>query len=150
VPPLLKIWREFGKEENSAIWLGAMRRLYWKSRSPDARTPVLKSLAINFAENSAKTEIDEKLLNLLFRIENPANNPRFIRVSANYWLTITDENIPSKYFWIPAGGHIESSIKANIYPASHAENIRLDFRIWEVGIPEPILHHTGKIPFTVK
>ena len=34
--------------------------------------------------------------------------------------------------------------------ARPAENIRLDFRIWEVGAPEPILHHTGKIPYTVK
>ena len=149
VPPLLKIWRELGVEEKSPIWLGAMRRLYWKSRSPDPRTPVLKNLDVNFTENSAETEIDEKALNLLFQIENPANTSRFIRVSANYWLTITDEKIPSKYFWIPAGGRIESSIKAYIYPASHAENIRLDFRIWEVGVPEPIFHRTGEIPFTV-
>ena len=150
VPPLLKIWRELGVDENSPIWLGAMRRLYWKSRGPDHRTPVLKSFAVNFTENSAETEIGKKALNLLFQIENPANTSRFIKVSANYWLTITDEKIPSKYFWIPAGGRIESSIMANIYPASHAENIRLDFRIWEVGVPEPILHHTGKIPFIVK
>ena len=150
LPPLLKTWRELGMDENSPIWLGAMRRLYWKSRGSDSTIPVLKSLGVNFTENSAETEIDKKALNLLFQIENPANTSRFIRVSANYWLTITDEKIPSKYFWIPAGGRIESSIKANIYPASHAENIRLDFRIWEVGVPEPILHHTGKIPFTVK
>jgi len=150
VPPLLKIWRDLGVEEKSPIWLGAMRRLYWKSRGPDPITPVLKSLAVNFTENSAETEKDEKALNLLFQIENPANTPRFIRVSANYWLTITYKNIQSKYFWIPAGGRIESSIKAKIYPASHAENIRLDFRIWEVGVPEPILHRTGEIPFTVK
>ena len=149
VPPLLKNWREFGIDENSPIWLGAMRRLYWKSRGPDPRIPELKSIAFNFVENSAETKIDEKVLNLFFQIENPANTSRFIRVSANYWLTITDENIPSKYFWIPAGGRIESSIKANIYPASHAENIRLDFRIWEVGVPEPIFHRTGEIPFTV-
>ena len=70
----------------------------------------------------------KKELNLLFQIENPANTPLFIRVSANYWRTITDENIPSKHLWIPAGGRIESSIKANIYPASHAENIRMDLR----------------------
>ena len=150
VPPLLKIWRELRVEEKSPIWLGAMRRLYWKSRGPDPRTPVLKSLAVNFTENSAETEIDEKALNLLFQIENPANTSRFIRVSANYWLTITDENIPSKYFWIPAGGRIESSIKSKIYPSSHAENIRLDIRIWEVGVPEPFLHRTGEIHFPVK
>ena len=127
-----------------------MRRLYWKSRGLDPRTPVLRSLAVNFAENSTETEIDKKALNLFFQIENPGNTSRFIRVSANYWLTITEENIPSKYFWIPAGGRIESSIKSYIYPASHTENIRLDFRIWEVGAPAPILHHTGEIPFTFK
>ena len=150
VPPLLKIWRELGMNENSPIWLGAMRRLYWKSRGHDPRTPVLKSLAVNFTENSVETEIDEKTLNIFFQIENPANTYRFIRVSANYWLTITDENIPSKFFWIPADRHIESSIKAKIYPVSHAKNIRLDFRIWEVGVPKPILHRTGNIPFKVK
>jgi len=150
VPPLLKIWRELGINKNSTIWLGAMRRLYWKSRGPDPRTPVLKSIAVNFTENSAEPETDGKALNLLFQIENPANTPRLIRVSANFWLTLTDEKIPLKYFWIPAGGLIESSIKANIYPASHANNIRLDFRIWEVGTTEPILHRTGEIPFTVK
>jgi len=150
VPPLLKIWRELGVDEYSPIWLGAMRRLYWKSRGPDPRIPVLKSLTFNFTESSAETEKDGKLLNLIFQIENPANTSRFIRVSANYWLTITDENIPPKYFWIPAGGRIESSIKAYISPASHSENIRLDFRIWEVGVAVNILHRTGKIPFTVK
>jgi len=150
VPPLLKIWRELKMDENSPIWLGAMRRLYWKSRGPDPRAPILKSLTVNYAENSVEAEIDEKAVNLLFQIENPATTPRFIRVSANYWLTITDENIPSKYFWIPAGGRIESSIKANIYPASHADKIRLDFRIWEVGVPEPFLHRTGEIHFPVK
>jgi len=150
VPPLLKIWREFRMGENSHIWLGAMRRLYWKSRGPGPKTPVLKSLSVNFTENSSETEKDKKSLNLLFQIENPANTSRFIKVSANYWLIITDEKIPSKYFWIPAGGRIKSSIKAGIYPTSHAVNIRLDFRIWEVGVPEPILHRTGIIPFTVK
>ncbi|MDP7620663.1 MAG: HEAT repeat domain-containing protein, partial [SAR324 cluster bacterium] len=47
VPPLLKIWRELGVDENSPIWLGAMQRLYWKSRGPDPRTPVLKNLVVN-------------------------------------------------------------------------------------------------------
>ena len=75
VPPLLKIWRELGVEEKSPIWLGAMRRLYWKSRGPDTRTPVLKILAINFTENSAETEIDEKTLNLYSRLKILQTHP---------------------------------------------------------------------------
>ena len=150
VPPLLKIWRELGMNENSPIWLGAMRRLYWKSRGPDPRIPILKRITVNFAENLTESEIDEKELNLFFQIKNPANSPRFIRLSANFWLTITDENIVSKYFWIPAGGRIESSIKANIYPSFHTDRIRIDIRIREVGVKKTILHHTKEIPFPVK
>ena len=150
VPPLLKIWRELGINETSPIWLGAMRRLYWKSRSSDTRNLVLKRIAFNFTDPSANSEIDEKKLNIFFKIENPAKSPRFIKVSANFWRTITDENIPSKHLWIPAGGHIESSIKANIYPYFYAKKIRLDIRIWEVGVSETILHLNEEILFPVK
>ena len=150
VPPLLKIWREIGINETSPIWMGAMRRLYWKSRSSDPRTPVLKSIAFNFTATSADSEIDEKELNIFFKIENPSNSPRFIRVSVNLWKTITNENIPSKHFWIPARGHIESSIKANIYPYFYAKKIRMDIRIWEIGVSETILHLNEEILFPVK
>jgi len=150
VPPLLKIWRELGINKTSPIWLGAMRRLYWKNRSSDPRTPVLKSIAFNFSDISTDSEIDGKELNIFFKIGNPANSPRFIRVSTNFWRTKTDENIPSKHFWIPTGGNIESSIKANIYPNFYAKNIRLDFRIWEVGVSETILHLNEEILFPVK
>ena len=147
VPPLLQIWREEEIDENSSIWLGAMQRLYWKNRGHELRTPLLKSIDVNFAEITSEYDTNEKEINLLFQIENPTNSPLFIRVSANFWLTITDENISSKYFWIPGGGFIESSIKTNISPASHSDKIRLDFRIWEVGVPGPILHRTGEIRF---
>ena len=69
VPHLLKIWRDMGINETSPIWLGAMRRLYWKSRSSDPRILVLKSIAFNFTDSPANSEIDEKELNIFFRIE---------------------------------------------------------------------------------
>ena len=150
VPPLLKIWRELETNKNSPIWLGAMRRLYWKSRGIGERNPILKRISVNFAENLAESEIDEKELNLFFQIENPANSPRLIKLSVNFWLTLTDENVPSKYFWIPAGGRIESSLKTNIYPSFHSDKIRMDIRIWEVGVSKTIIHHTEEIHFPVK
>tara|TARA_B100000686_G_C16061513_1_gene604903 strand:- start:11 stop:535 length:525 start_codon:yes stop_codon:yes gene_type:complete len=150
IPHLLKIWKDLGMYENSSIWLGAMRRLYWKSRGPDPRTPFLKRIEIKFAEDLAESEIYKKKLNLFFEVENPTNSPRFIRLSANFWHTITDENIPSKYFWIPAGGRIESNIKTHIYPSFHTENIRMDIKIWEIGVSKTINHHTEEISFPFK
>ena len=105
---------------------------------------------VNFTENSDEPQIDEKEVNLLFEINNPAKTPLFVKIAANIWLTTTNENIQSKYFWVSAGGRIESSIKAGIYPAFHTNKIRVDFRIWEVGVPKPIVHRTGIIPFPVK
>jgi len=147
VPPLLKIWKEKVNNEYSTIWLGAMRRLYWKSRSLSQINLEMRSLTINFTKNSDEPEIEEKEVNLQFEIKNPAHSPIFIRVAANFWLTKTDENITPKYLWIPAGGRVESSMKAIIYPAFNADKIRLDFRIWEIGVSEPILHHSRKISF---
>lgn len=150
VPPLLKIWRESEIKEHSAIWLGAMRRLYRKNRAPDLKFPVLTSLSVNYSEKSSESDIDKKVANLLFQIDNPASAPLFIRVAANFWQTQTKESIPAKYYWIPAGGRIESSLQAHIYPASHTDKMRMDFRIWEVGVPEPLLHQKGEIPFPVE
>ena len=73
----------------------------------------------------------------------------FSSVSAHYWKTITQENISAKFYWIPAGGRIESSIQAHIIRVAHTRNI-LDLRIWEVGVPKPIIHHIAVIPFKVK
>ena len=150
VPPLLKTWRKLRLDENSQIWLGAMRRLYWKSRDPNPITPLLNSIAINLAKNSTESEIEEKELNIFFQIENPSNSPRFIRVLPNFWLTKTNENIPSKYYWIPANGRIKSSIKAKIYPFFQQDKIRLDLRIWEVGVKETLLHRTEEFTLPVK
>ncbi len=150
IPNLLKVWKKFGNDENSPIWLGAMRRLYWKNRGVLQLNPVLKNITVNFKENTTESETKEKEINIFFQIINPSISPIFIKVSSNFWLTITDENIPSKYLWIPAGGSIESKIKANIYPSFVANKIRLDIRICEVGISETILHHTEEFSFPVK
>ncbi len=156
VPPLLKIWKESESKEHSTIWLGALKRLYWKNRVPDSKIPILTSLSVSYSEESSDaekspvTENDKKVANLMFRIDNPASAPRFIKVSSNFWQTQTQENIDEKYYWIPAGGRIESSLQAQISPVSHVDYMRLDFRIWEVGVPDPLIHQTGEIPFIVE
>jgi hypothetical protein len=35
-----------------------------------------------------------------------------------------------------------------ILPVAHAKSVRLDFRIWEVGVSEPLFHRTVSIPST--
>tara|TARA_B100000579_G_scaffold339761_1_gene291189 strand:+ start:264 stop:1031 length:768 start_codon:yes stop_codon:yes gene_type:complete len=150
VPPLLKIWRELKVDEKTSVWLGSMRRLYWKTRGPEPALPILENLSFNFAENSEENGVEAIEIKLFFRIRNAAKNPLFIRVSANFWQTITDETTPTKYFWIPADSHIKSNIKTNIFAVSHSDKVRLDFRIWEIGVSEPILHKSGEILFPVK
>ena len=41
-------------------------------------------------------------------------------------------------------------INSKIYPSFQAENIRMDFRIWEIGFSETIIHHTEEIHFPVR
>ena len=145
-PPLLEIWRELKDKEHSDVWLGAVQRLYWKNYLPSEISPKLTSLSVNFLKTSVEGEKDVKTASLQYRIDNPSPVPRFIRVGAHFWRTRTQENISDKYYWIPTGGRIESSMKVRIFPVAHSNSMRLDFRVWEVGVSEPLLHQRGRIP----
>ena len=146
VPPLLKLWRELEGNKRSAVWLGAMQRLYWKNRIIGGGSPKLTSLTLNYLENDPAIETKKKTATLQFRIDNSARSPRFIRVSAHFWKTLIQEKLPSKYYWLPAGGRIESKLQSQFSAVEHTDDVRLDFRIWEVGRTEQLLHETVNIP----
>ena len=146
VPPLLKLWRELEDHKRSVVWLGAMQRLYWKNRIADGVSPELTSLTLNFLEKISTVETEEKTATLQFRIDNPAQSPRFIRVSAHFWKTRIQENLPSKYYWLPAGGKIESNLQTPFLAVEHTDDVRLDFHVWEVGSADELLHKTVNIP----
>ena len=150
VPPLLKLWRELEANKRSTVWLGAMQRLYWKNRISGGATPKLKSLTLNYLEKDPAVENEEKTVFLQFRIDNPASSPRFIRVSAHFWKTRFLENLPSKYYWLPAGGRIEANLQTRFSAVKHTGDVRLDFRVWEVGLAKELLHKAVKIPLYKK
>ena len=50
------------------------------------------------------------------------------------------------FLWLRPGEQIEAKKITKLFPAKHAKNIRLDFRVWEVGIEEELLHQTIFIP----
>jgi len=146
VPPLLKLWRELEDRKRSVVWLGAMQRLYWKNRIAGGASPELTSLTLNFLKTDSAVETEDKNATLQFRIDNPALSPRFIRVSARFWKTRIQERLPSKYYWLPAGGRIESNLQTQFLAVEHTNDVRLDFRVWEVGRPDELLHKTVNIP----
>ena len=150
VPPLLKIWREQDDDKHSNVWLGAMQRLYWKNHVSAKANPILTNITVTFLKNQSTVETDEKTATLMFRIINPASIPRFIRVRAHFWKTRIQENLPAKYFWLPAGGKIESSMQTPFAPVEHTKDVRLDFRVWEVGQAKQLLHRTINIPLKVE
>ena len=147
VQPLLKIWLESENNKRSSVWLGAMQRLYWKNRVSGDAAPKLTNLSVKFDEKDSANQSDVKTASILFRIDNPSPAPRFIRVSAHFWKTRIKENLPEKYFWLPAGGRIESSMQTKLLVVDHTNDTRLDFRIWEVGLSDQLLHQTLTIPF---
>ena len=81
-------------------------------------------------------------------LNNLSPVPHLIRVGAHYWRTRTQENLSDKFYWIPSGGRIKSSMQVRIFPVEHSSSMRLDFRVWEVGVSEPLLHQSGRIPST--
>ena len=147
-PPLLKIWRKLKNRERSEVWLGAVQRLYWKNYVPSEIIPKLKSLSVKYSKKGAEGDKDNNKSDLLYEIVNPAPVSRLIRVSLQFWQTRIQEKLPVKYFLIPAGGFLKTTMPVRILPVAHAKSVRLDFRIWEIGVSEPLLHRTVSIPST--
>ena len=125
-----------------------MQRLYWKNYVPSEIIPKLKSLSVKYSKNVAEGDKDSKKSDLLYEIVNPAPVSRLIRVTLQFWQTRIQEKLPAKYFLIPAGGFLKTTTPVRILPVAHAKSVRLDFRIWEVGVSEPLLHRTVSIPST--
>ena len=150
VPPLLKIWRELEDPKRSTVWLGAMQRLYWKNRISGGASPKLTSLTLNYLEKDPGVQTEEKNAAIQFRIDNPERSARFIRVSAHFWKTRIQEELPTKYYWLPAGGRIEANLQTRFSAVKHTGFVRLDFRVWEVGRAEVLLHKTVNIQLPKK
>ena len=145
VPPLLKLWRKLEDKKRSVVWLGAMQRLYWKNRLSGRASPNLTSLTLNFLKRDSVLKSEDKTALLQFRIDNPGHSPLFIRVRAHFWKTRIQEKLPSKYYWLPAGGRIESNLQTPFLAVKHTDDVRLDFRVWEVGSADELLHKTVNI-----
>ena len=148
IPLLLTRWRKLDKHERSEVWLGAMQRLYWKNYVPSEIIPKLKSLSVKYSKNVAEGDKDSNKSDLLYEIVNPAPVSRLIRVTLQFWQTRIQEKLPTEYFLIPAGGLLKTTMPVRILPVAHTKSVRLDFRIWEVGVSEPLLHRTVSIPST--
>ena len=150
VPPLLKIWRGLEDHKRSTVWLGAMQRLYWKNRISVGASPKLTSLTLKYLEKDPGVQTEEKAAAIQFRIDNPERSARFIRVSAHFWKTRIQEELPPKYYWLPPGGRLKANLQTRFSAVEHTGDVRLDFRIWEVGRAEELLHKTINIPLRKK
>jgi len=146
VSNLLKIWNELHEKEKSEVFLGAINRIYRKQRMSKIIKPILTKFSVKFLEDGLSSNTEEKYFLILYRIKNPSESNIFLRVNNHFWKTKSNENLPSEYFWLKPGELVESKIKIVLLPSENTQNIRLDFRIWEVGFSEHLLHQTIHVP----
>lgn len=146
IPHMLKIWKQLGGEKRFDIWLGAMQRIYRRHRISKIVKPQLKRLYVNFLKKDFVGKKAKKNAILRYRIKNPSKSAIFLCISSHFWKTRIKENFPIEYLWLRPGEQIEAKKMIKLFPAKHTKDIRLDFRIWEVGINEELLHKTIDIP----
>lgn len=142
---LLAIWKKLQIADRSELLLGAMQRIYLHQRVPFVIQPKLKKLSVNFLGDKLTSDNEGKNALINYQIRNDSNNAIFLKVKINFWKTNSKEDLPSEYFWLKPAGNVESIIKTKLVPSEHTNNIRLDFRIWEVGISKQLLHQTIKV-----
>ena len=145
IPHLLNIWKKLENDKRSEVLLGAMQRIYRNNRVSQIANPKLSRLYVNFLEKDFNRKNSKKNAILRYRIENLSKSAIFLRITVHFWKTSSKENFPINYLWLKPGEKIELKKKTKLFPAKHTNNIRVDFRIWEVGIQEKLLHETFNI-----
>ena len=137
---LLEIWKKLLVKNRSEVLLGAMERIYLQQRVPVVVKPKLKKLSVNFIGKDEK-----KNAFIEYHIKNASRYPIFLKVKINFWKTNSKENIPSEFLWLKSAGLEKSLIKTKLVPSEHTKNIRIDFRIFEIGSNNELLHQTIKV-----
>ena len=146
IPPLLELWKNQKVRTHSNIWLGSMKRIYMKTRISGGMPIEIKNMKVNHLSNYSKAKDNINTVILKYLIENRSDHPRFIRSQAHFWKTRTKEDLNSKFFWMPAKSKVDATFKTNFVPVDHTNDVRLDFRVWEIGFPREILHEVFLIP----
>ena len=146
VPNLLKISKKLEGEKRSKIFFGAAQRIYSRQKFSGTAKPIISKIFLKFKENGFSSSDKEKVLLINFKIKNPTKSIIFLRAEAHFWRTGTNENLSAEFFWLKPGEKLDAKIETTLTPSINSKNIRLDFRVWEVGLAEHIYHQTLNYP----
>ena len=139
---MLKIWKELNGKNRSEVFLGAVQKIYLKQRISEIEKPKISKLFLTFEENEFSSNNQEKMVSINFKIHNSSKFNMFLRVETHFWKTSSNENIPLEFIWLRPQERVNSKIKTTINSSQTSGNLRLDFRIWEVGESEHLIHKT--------
>ena len=146
VPYLLKYWTKLKGGEKSEVFLGAIKKIYRRQIITEKVKPKLLKFSVKFLGKELSKNSEEKNFLIHFVIENQAKSNILLRVDTHFWGTISNENVPSEYFWLNPGEQIESKIKTLLIPSDNSNNIRLDLKVLEGISSEKLIHRTINIP----
>ena len=146
VPNLLKIWKNLKSENRAEVFFGAIQRIYRKQKFSVIEKPIISKIFVKFKENGFSSSDEEKVVLINFKIQNSSKSNMFLRAEAHFWRTTSNENLSPKFLWLKPGEKLESNIEATFIPIINSKSIRIDFRIWEVGSAEHIIHQTFNYP----
>tara|TARA_Y100001970_G_scaffold294006_1_gene445737 strand:+ start:4155 stop:4907 length:753 start_codon:yes stop_codon:yes gene_type:complete len=143
---LLKIWNKIRGEERSNIFFGAIQRIYLKQKISKIVKPKILNLSLNLVKNESSISKEEKTFSINYHVKNLSKSNIFLRVEAHFWRTKSHEDLPPEFLWLNPGEQRKSKKKITLIPNERSKNIRLDFRIWEVGEDEYLFFQTIKHP----
>ena len=151
IPLLIQHFSQTDPEFQKKVWTGAITRLFWKYRVP-ATTPILISrLSLTLPkEQSTNDPLPEGALSgqLFYKLVNPDLSPRLIYTEIDVWKARVTKTQLQWYHWIPSGKQVEMTLPLILTPISEATAIRIDFKVREPGLQEPVAYYKTETPLT--
>lgn len=125
-------------------WLGAIERLYWKTRIPPEKSLSLGKLAIS---KTRKPVMMNKTLreaaSIQFQLVNRSSQMRLVLPRFDFWIG-KPESVPElKLIRIKPKSAVNVTFPVVFRVSPARQKVRLDLRIRELGAPSTLIHQTA-------
>ncbi len=148
MPLLLQAFPRNDVSFQEKIWVGALTRLFWRFHSPAESKVFISKPNFTSIEDHAVSDGGRLSGSLTYRIVNQGIQPILIKTDVDVWKAETVVAPRSNYHWINSGRQVTAEIPLTLKPNSETSDLRIDFKVLEVGSMKLVAHYKANLTLT--
>lgn len=141
---LLSVQQKTPALKRTEVWLGAIERLYWKTRVPPEKPLTLGKLIFSSTRKIARVKKTMRAAaSIQFQLVNRSSQMRLVLPQFDFWIG-RPESVPElTLIRVKPKSAVNLSVPIVFRVPSGRQKVRLDLRIRELGVSTPLIRQTA-------